>query len=350
MKRVEGHARVERLIHEAIEAFELDLTGITVLTEAASGAFVVTPLIAARAGAFVVAVTRDSRYGTANDVVEYATDWATRLGVRDSIAFHVGSSRDRAPDAQLITNLGFVRPIDEAFLSSAQSGAVVSLMCEPWEARRTDVDVLACRAAGVPVLGTDEHDPRLRTFHFVGVLALRLLLELEIEVLLGTIVVISSEPFATPIVETLRSLGADVTLVDVTADGDLASRRIVDVCRRADAIVVAEHRDRRVLIGGDTGLPVDLLDAAGTAVVHIAGAVEDPERRLRKLPAGESEPGIMTVTTDLVGPRPVIGLHTAGLRVGQLLVEGMRRLGDAAAAEAAALRESPALAVEVATA
>jgi hypothetical protein len=50
----------------------------------------------------------------------------------------------------------------------------------------------------------------------------------------------------------------------------------------------------------------------------------------------------MTVTTYFVGPRPVIDLHAAGLRVGQALVEGMARAGDAAKAEQYALVTSPA--------
>jgi hypothetical protein len=87
-----------------------------------------------------------------------------------------------------------------------------------------------------------------------------------------------------------------------------------------DAVVVAEHQDRRTVIGGATGIPVQELVAAGTAIAHIAGAIDDPQQRLRKNPPGPVAPGWMTVTTDVLGPRPVIDLHAAGLRVGQELV------------------------------
>ena len=46
----------------------LDLKGKTVLTEAASGAYVVTPLLAAIAGAKVYAFTRTTRYGTVDEI------------------------------------------------------------------------------------------------------------------------------------------------------------------------------------------------------------------------------------------------------------------------------------------
>jgi hypothetical protein len=344
VRRLNGNARVGRLVDEAISRFGLDLRGIAVLTEAASGPFVVTPLLAARAGARVVAVTRDSRHGAAAEVAEYAREWADRLGVADAVELHVGSGADRAADADLVTNLGFVRPINYDFVSRLRGDAVLSLMCEPWEIRPSDVDMAACRAAGVPVLGTNERDPRLQTFRFVGVLALKLLFELEVEVLFASIVVLSSEPFAGPIVDTLTTSGADVTLVDVTAGDDPRADAVLDRVRGADALVVAEHRDRRAVVGGSTGIPLAVLADADVAVAHIAGTVDDSGGVLRKHPPEPADPGVMTVTTDALGPRPVVDLHAAGLRVGQALAEAMRRLHDPVAAEEAALLASPALA------
>ncbi len=346
MRRLQCDARVPRLVDEAVERFGLDLREIAVLTETGSGPFVLTPLLAARAGASVVAVTRDSRHGTAADVRAYTVEWAKRLGVADAVDVRVGSGIEHAGDADLVTNLGFVRPIGAPFVARLRRGAAVSLMCEPWEVRPTDVDVDACTAAGVPVLGTDERDPRLRTFDFVGMLALKLLLDLDVEVLFSRIVVVSSEPFASAIVAALAAAGADVTLLDVTRGDDLRGHEARAACAACDGVVVAEHRDRRAVVGGDTGLPIDVMEAAGAAVAHIAGAVEDPGAVLRRHPAVDAAPGVMTVTTDLLGPRPVVDLHAAGLRVGQALVQAMRRLGSAPEAERAALAESPALVPE----
>ena len=345
MRELANPTRVRRLVDEAVERFALDLNGLTVLTEAASGPFVVTALLAARSGGSVIAVTRDSAYGSADDIREYTLRWAGTLGVDDAVDVHVGMGADRAADADLVTNLGFVRPIDPSFVAGMRDGAAISLMCEPWEVRPQDVDLAACRAAGVPVLGTDERDPRVQTFRFVGMLALKLLLELDVEIVAGAIVVVSSDPFATPIVDLLRNAGGAVSLVDVTAGDDLRDESVLQACARADAVVVAEHRDRRTIIGDSTGIPVDALAAAGTAVAHIAGGVDDLEQRLRKHPAERAEPGCMAVTTDVLGPRPVIDLHAAGLRVGQALVEGMHTFADAAKAEAAAIETSPALPV-----
>ena len=57
--------RAKRLMEEAIEKFHLNLTGFSVLTEAASGNYVFTPLICALAGAKeVIAFTKDSVYAS----------------------------------------------------------------------------------------------------------------------------------------------------------------------------------------------------------------------------------------------------------------------------------------------
>src|ERR1043165_6288468 len=58
---------IDKLIR-CVNALGLNLAGKTVLTEAASGAYVVTPILAALAGAKVYAFSRTTRYGTVEEV------------------------------------------------------------------------------------------------------------------------------------------------------------------------------------------------------------------------------------------------------------------------------------------
>ena len=51
----------------------------------------------------------------------------------------------------------------------------------------------------------------------------------------------------------------------------------------------------------------------------------------------------MTVTTDYVGIKPVIDLHTAGLKVGQAMVEGLRRRYSLEQVRKYTLENSPAM-------
>lgn len=62
--------RLKNLIREAIAFTELNLSGLVVLTEAASGPYVVTPVVAALAGADeVYGLTHDSQYASAKSVI-----------------------------------------------------------------------------------------------------------------------------------------------------------------------------------------------------------------------------------------------------------------------------------------
>lgn len=58
---------IDKLVKQ-VQSLNLNLKGKTVLTEAASGAYVVTPLIAAIAGAKVFAYSRTTGFGTAYDI------------------------------------------------------------------------------------------------------------------------------------------------------------------------------------------------------------------------------------------------------------------------------------------
>lgn len=327
MRRVANRRRVEKLMRAAIDRLDLELSGIAVLTEAASGSFAVTPLIAALAGAArVVALTRDSAYGAAADVTDYVRNWANELELGDRI--EITRDRAAAKGCSLVTNLGFVRPIDAALMAGLPDDAAVALMWEPWEFRAADVDLGACRARGIPVLGTRETDPRVETFRYVGLLAVKLLLEQEIEIRGGRFLVIAEPPFLTPIVEALEANGGTASGLRPSLGAVTATPTLHQLLEGCDAVMVADHRSGRPAVGAG-GLPAEWLAETGAALVHICGQVDDDALAgagVAKIPPRRVPPGYMTVTTDHVGPRPVVDLHAAGLKVGEMLVR-FRRTG-----------------------
>src|SRR5262245_32526397 len=115
-RRIQSVASVVREIDRAIARLQLDLSGLTVLTEAATGWFATTAVIAARAGADkVLAVGRDSEYGSSAEVESAVYELARHAECSKNIEIHFDGPLRLAPRADIVTNLGFVRPITSEF-------------------------------------------------------------------------------------------------------------------------------------------------------------------------------------------------------------------------------------------
>lgn len=319
--------RAHRLIGQAIRTFNLQLEGLTILTEAATGYYALTPLVAALAGAeHVLALTRDSRYGAKADILRHTLELARRWGVADRITLLDDRTDPRVGEADVVTNLGFVRPLDLAMLDRLKGSVVIPLMWETWEFRAADLCLDECWSRGIPVLGTDEHHPDLDIFPYVGHLALKLALRLDIELHRASVLVMGGGEFAAQAEASLSGAGAETWRWSLASGHAIPAEQIA----RADAIVVIEHQQRAMLVG--PGAPLDpqvlLRVNPGVVIVHVCGGmdVESVQRAgLRYAPDSVAPAGYMSVATDFLGPRPLIDLHTAGLRVGEVMARFRRR-------------------------
>ena len=340
--------RIEKLIGNAINTYDLDLSGLTVFTEAASGNYVVTPLIAALAGSDrVFAVTRDSRYGKAANIRSFTLELAQKWGVADRIEVLFDKNPSMLSQADIVTNLGFVRPIDKSVIAHLKPTAVLPLMWEPWEFREADLDLSECRRAGIAVLGTNEREPRLDLFTYVGYLAVKLAFELEIEIYRSKVVVIGSGPFGESSVSAFDKLEADITCIDLSVSGSsLETKSAKSILRDADLVVLVEHHSPSCLIGSEGQITVGelLMLSPYVSIVHIAGNINREEidnAALPCVPQKSAAPGYMSITTDYLGPKPVIALHTAGLKVGEAMARTRLAGLDPIDAEKKVLRDLP---------
>ena len=334
-------ARIVKLIPETVAAFGLDLSGLTVLTEAASGAYVVTPIIAALAGAHrVIAVTGESRYASVDAVIAQTRELASRFGVDAAVEIHTERTPDLFARADIVTNLGFIRPIDAGAVEAMKPTAVVPLMCEAWEFRPGDIDLYACRRKGILVLGTDEYHPTVDVFAYSGWLALKLLLEAGIEIHRNRIFVIGGDKFGVEIEENLRRAGVDVCLAQ-----SLKSLPPSDL-GTADALVICDYTREDYIIGPQGDLtPGDLAAAApAVKVVQFAGLIDVPGLQANGIfvyPGDPVPPHRMAWTLAALGPRPVVDLHTAGLKVGEVAARIRKSTADPVDAQATVCRCCP---------
>ena len=339
--------RIKKLIPDAIDAYNLDLSGLTVFTEAASGNYIVTPLIAALAGSVrVFAITQNSRYGKAVDVRNFTLELAQRWGVGDRIEVVSDKIPSILSQVDIVTNLGFVRPIDKSMIAHLKPTAVLPLMWETWEFRETDLDLAECRCKGIMVLGTNEREMGLDLFTYVGYLAVKLAFELEIEIYKSKVVVVGSGPFGESSVKAFDKLGADVRYIDLSTGDSLETKSTKSILCDADLVVLVEHRNPVCLIGSEGQITVDELLALSPylSIVHIAGNINREEidnAAIPCLPQKSAAPGYMSVTTDYLGPKPVVALHTAGLKVGEAMARARLAGLNPIEAERKVLRDLP---------
>ncbi|WP_416916222.1 MAG: hypothetical protein ACMUJJ_05310 [Roseicyclus sp.] len=341
-------ARMVRLCRKAVSDMTLDLSGLRVLTEAATGPFAATATIAALAGAEVVAVSRDSRWGSAQQAFAATRELAERLGCDRSIIFSDKPPAELAAGCDLVTNLGFVRPIDGELIARLSSFAAVSLMWEPWEFRDTDIDRAALDAAGIPLIATNEAHPRVRTFAYLGPTIGRLLLDEGFEIVGSRLLIVGSDPFGAAVANWLADAGACVIRAELA---DWAAHVAFDA--DIDALVVVEHRDHRDLLTvADTFKALRQLAAMGAPIVRLCGTIDRTVVAAnggRLVPATDVPAGVMSVTTAYAGPRPVIDLHTAGLKAGGIVVAARRSGASIDEAISAAVASGFGLAMGVST-
>jgi hypothetical protein len=309
--------RLTRLMSAAIERCGLDLSGLTVLTEAASGAYVVTPVLAAMAGAEVHALAAATAYASSEQISELTTDLAEVAGVLNRIELAVRKDPDLVGAADIITNSGQVRPIDAEMVAQMKPSAVVPLMYESWEYREADVDLAACRSRGITVAGTNERHPAVDVFSFLGQMAVMQLHEAGVAVRGSCILVLCDNDFAPFIVHDLENAGADVTV----------SRRMEaeKISPNCDAVILALHPTATPAFDADDARLLTRR-ASGAVLVQYWGDADRDALTAAGVPVWPPQaprPGHMAVLPSAVGPEPIVRLQSGGLKVGEVLARGL---------------------------
>jgi hypothetical protein len=309
------NARLTDLMRSAIDRCNLDLSGLTVLTEAATGAYVVTPVIAAMAGARrVLAVTRPTRYGTVDEVRSATLELARHAGVADRIGIEIVTTKSASivGQADIVTNSGHVRPIDTSMIRSMKRGAVIALMYESWEFRTDDLDLDACLRANVLVGGTNERHPQIDVFSYLGPMAVRLLHDAGVSAYRASVLLLCDNPFKTFLEHGLRAGGAVVESVEhvSAAKGKKFDAIVLSLTPRAEPRLNADdareiaRRWPSAVVGQFWGdMDRDAFVAAGIPL----------------WPVSAPKAGHMGILLSALGPEPIIRLQTGGLKAGETL-------------------------------
>lgn len=335
-------AHTIRRAQEIIEAIGLDLGGLCVYTEAATGGYCVTPVLAALSGAYrVFALARDSRFGTAAQAFAATRSFAELAGVCERVLFVTDKRPSDLAEVDIVTNSGHVRPIDAETVGWLKPTAVVPLMYESWEWRPQDVDLGACRVSGIAVAGTDETHPLVGITDYLGMMAVKLLLDGGIEVIGTRLLIWSDNKFGPYIASTLAFVGAEVSLVcppelwQAIGDAGRCIRYLgdildvdqsADLMQKVDALVLAMSPNDTLWIGQKSQAELEADALAKTwpdvCIAQFCGAVDRRvirESGLRAIPHVEPPPQHMGILPSDLGLVPMLRLQAGGLKVGELL-------------------------------
>ncbi|HDL64868.1 MAG TPA: hypothetical protein ENH12_05705 [Proteobacteria bacterium] len=222
--------------------------------------------------------------------------------------------------------------------------AVIPLMWETWEYREEDLDLKECSTNGIMVLGTNESAKGVNGPEYMGLLCAKFLLTNGIEILNNKIILVSKGDIALGIIEALAGLGAQVLVVTkeptitiknhggIKIGNSLRESRARELISGADALIVHSFPDPRVIIGSDGDISADQLQliAPGISVFQLEGNIDRTDLKKSGISVfPRNDPSSMHMGWDLteLGPRPLIALNAAGLKVGEIMARS-RRIND----------------------
>lgn len=315
-ERLPPKNRMRRLIAD----LALNLHGVSVVAECATGVYAATPALAALAGAErVVCLGRDSDFGSFEEAQRATLEIAQEWDVAQQIECYQRSDTSWAlsdAESAAVLNLSGVRPVNDDILDRCPKNTVVAMMFEAWEFRESDIDLVACHRQGFPVVTTNEHHPLLRSIDLVGLLAVKLLFDAQTLFALGSVAIVGSGQFAdaaasalSPWVDRVLPVGSDRAFAILL--GEFAN---------IDAVVVVDH-EAELVSSPIWPRIVDMANELGTRIVNVSGFPMSMLGRARTVwPRRSVPPRSMSVALDQIGSWPVIKLHAASLRAAQSLL------------------------------
>ena len=310
--------KLEDKIKKSLIKFKPNLNDKNILTEAATGNYIVTPIIAALSGGNVFALAKNTKYGTVEFIKEQTYALAKKMNLDKQITIIESYNEIDLTKIDILTNTGFNRPITRNIIDKLNPNAVIPLMWEPWEFRPNEIDIEACHKKGIKIYGTNESDYRLQTQLYIGYIVLHFLLANSISPKSGTVLIIGDLHFGKAISTVLKKLEYSFTWN--------SNYKVGYQEKDYDAIIFAEHQDNTSLVGENGYIKPSQIDK-NCLLIHISGNVNFSNIKCKTIPSKPANYGHMSYTADYIDSMAVIDLHCAGLKVAEgMLKANMKNL------------------------
>ena len=311
--------RVIKIVKTVCSSLDLNLNGLNVLTEVGSNSYSILPVIAAFAGAKVFAWTRDSSYGKAVDNISQCRELLECFGLVDKVEFYIGElNKEHLQEADIITNSGFLRPLNAEKLKHAKPGLIIPLMYEEWEFRASEIDLEYCKINDIRVAGTWEGHPSINVFSYVGVLAIKMALNGGFEVKDNNIFIWSKDEFGLEAQKAFKDMKAN----ELTMSTNKAELK--DKLPSLDFIFVCDYEEKQNL---QKVLDFEAIKKINPScgIIHLYGEIDSnslSKSGLHFYPVRLGKAQKMSFTLSEVGLNPIVRLQAAGLKVAESLKHG----------------------------
>jgi hypothetical protein len=328
---------IDKLVRQ-VQALQLDLKGKTVLTEAATGAYIVTPVLAAIAGAKVFAFSKTTRYGSSDEVFASTRELANTFKEFPlNIHFTDRISPETVAEADIITNAGHLRPLNESMLSNAKDEMVIPLMYEAWEWRDADMDIKYIRKRGFRIGATNERHPKVDVFNYLGDMALKQIFDAGICPYKNKFILLCNNDFGPFIAKVLSAVCDGLAIIDKDENrdrynlaevdwlGGFPGVKIPEPYRNAEAVIFTAYPFDQEWIGEKAPIQLSQIRAqlSDPFILRYCGDINETElekNEIRFFPK-HVHSGHMGILPSAIGNDPIIRLQSGGLKVGELLLK-----------------------------
>jgi len=308
---------------QLVEKYQIDCTGLTILTEAASGSYFFNPLIPIVANAnSVMTFCKSSSYGNVEQIEEQMSVVYSELGYRDNYYFLKVLNEECLGQADIVTNSGHLRPLDEEFFRSLKDTAVIPLMWEPWEMREGEVDLAMAKERGILIMGTNEHSAPCDMRPYSPLTALHLMMQHKASIVDDRILLIGSQStLAVAIEKGLDSLGVACKRISV----DEPNIEIEKALEWATYILVAEHSYKGAIIGSGGIIENEMIKENNISGIGVVSGFVDSNSLMdcgiSVFPEKIAPYGYMSYSPCEIGPYGVMDLFAAGIKVGEIMAK-----------------------------
>jgi len=325
-------------LKKQVEVLQLNLRGKVVLTEAATGAYIVTPILAALAGAKVYAYTKSSFYGSVYDVVQQTKRVYEGLNENElNITFIEELKPELIFEADIITNSGHLRPLNKEKLQHAKDDLVIALMYEAWERRDADMDINYIKKRGFKVGATNERHPDIDVFNFLGEMAIKQIFDAGLCLFKNKFILVCNNDFGTYIAKVLSKMCDGLCVIDHDENKDKYDFPNIDWVggfpkidiplsyKDAEAVIFTAYPFVNTWIGKN-GEPIKIKSIQNALtnplILRFAGHIDMAAFKEAGVPyfPNHVAAGHMGVLPSAIGYDPIIRLQAGGLKVAEAML------------------------------